>query len=393
MLRRFRYQHAYGVVILIGSLLKKLDYTAIWCEQHEDFLAEISDTLFDAYQIKTKKSELGPWKITDEAFEASINRFARLNNRFPSRIRRFNFVSNTEPFDTTDKTKEHQCPLKLVQAVKRVISLELLDGAAKKGFELLSSKASVAPQALFKVLKEFDFLVGPTIRAFEAELAQDHVGKLQQCASLSPSNLAKVREALIAQVAQASSLYSDDPGRHYSAIDADYRSDPLLIAKRISIEDALLTVTEATRTEFQYLPSLTSLRLGAGVGQMTTMKRKMDRGGLAYHYEVMRRRALSAEAVLLELATRPDHGIRALSQLENIVLAECDDALLRISGRKEPTGVEMLIDVQDRLTRIALEEPNRVYRQSPDVLIGTAGLLTSACKVWWGQPFQLEGMS
>jgi hypothetical protein len=284
-------------------------------------------------------------------------------------------------------------PIKLVKADERASTLESLDGAAKKGFELLASKASVAPPKLFAVLKQFDFVVGPTNRAFEAELAQDHVGKLSQCTSMSPSKLARIREALIGQVALASSLYSDDPSRHYSAVGGDYKSDPLLIAKRISIGDALLTVNEAARTEFQYLPSLTSLRLGAGLGQMRTMEQKMDRGGLAYHYEVMRRRALSAEQVLLELATRPDYGAKALSQLENTVLAECDDVRLRVSGHKEPYGVEMLVDVQDRLTRIAKEEPSRVYHQSADVLIGTAGLLTSECKVWWGQPFQLEAMS
>lgn len=370
--------------------MKNLDYTALWCEQHEDFLAEISETHFDAYQIKTKKSELGPWKLNDEPFDASIARFVDLDTRFPNRIRRFKFVSNTEPYDTTDQAKEYLCPLKLAKAVEHSRNPGALDGAAKKGFELLAAKASAKPPALFAVLKRFDFVLGPTIRAFEAELAQDHVGSMSQCSPMRPSMLARVREALIAQVAIASSLYSDHPGRHYSAIGGNYNSDQFLIAKRISSEDALLTINEAARAGFQYLPALTSLRLGAGVKQMTTMEKKMDRGGLAYHYEVMRRRALSAEQVLLELATRPDHGVQALSQLENTVLAECDDARLRASVHREPYGVEMLVDVQDRLRRIASEEPGRIYHQNADVLIGTAGLLTSECKVWWSAPFQLE---
>ena len=51
VLRRFRYQHAYGLVLCVGIASDRLDYTALWCEQHEDFLAETKNGLFDAYQI------------------------------------------------------------------------------------------------------------------------------------------------------------------------------------------------------------------------------------------------------------------------------------------------------------------------------------------------------
>jgi len=72
-----------------------LDYTALWCEQHEDFLAETAEGLFDAYQIKTRKSELGEWELNDEAFLKSIARFAKLDIEYPDKIRYFKFVSNT----------------------------------------------------------------------------------------------------------------------------------------------------------------------------------------------------------------------------------------------------------------------------------------------------------
>jgi hypothetical protein len=391
--RRFRYQHAYGVIILVACLTKRLDYTALWCEQHEDFLAEVSDTLFDAYQIKSRKSELGPWKLNDESFYESIARFVELSTRFGVRIRRFRFVSNTEPFETNAEAQEHLCPLRLVACVATALTPESLDGPVKKGFKVLGEKAGVSPDDLFAVLKRFDFVLGPTLQAFEAEISQDHLGKLPLCSGMNPATLAKIRDALIAQVEGASSLYSDDPSRHYSAITRDYESDPLLLAKRILVADVLLTVNEASTPGFQYMPSMLTLRLGEAAKEMGTMEEKMARGGLRYHYEVMRRRAISAEQVLLELATRPDHGTQALSQLENTVLAECDDIRLRLSTHKEPYGVEMLIDVQDKLKRIAEEEPKRVYYQSAEVLIGIAGLLTSACKVWWSAPFQLESTS
>jgi hypothetical protein len=119
----------------------------------------------------------------------------------------------------------------------------------------------------------------------------------------------------------------------------------------------------------------------------------MFRGDLTSHYEMMRRRALTAEQELLDLATRPNDGNTLLSQIENVVLAECDDANLRAKQKGNPYGQAMLIDVQDRLKRISETEPARVHRQSYDLLIGVAGLLTSECKVWWSEHFELEAVA
>ena len=61
--RNFRYQHAYGVMLLVAAKLGLRPYVALWCEQHEDYLAERSDKKFDAYQIKTSGPENGAWRL------------------------------------------------------------------------------------------------------------------------------------------------------------------------------------------------------------------------------------------------------------------------------------------------------------------------------------------
>lgn len=105
----------------------------------------------------------------------------------------------------------------------------------------------------------------------------------------------------------------------------------------------------------------------------------------------MRRQALTAEAALLEVASRTADGKQTVSQVENVVLLECADASLRIDPRAHPLGPPMLIDVQDRLKRIAKETPSKVNYQPYEVLVGMAGMLTEACKVWWSEKFELEG--
>src|SRR5258708_5411397 len=59
--RNYRYQYGYGVILLVAASCGDLPYVAIWCEHHEDFLAERSDGRFDGYQVKTSRPELGAW--------------------------------------------------------------------------------------------------------------------------------------------------------------------------------------------------------------------------------------------------------------------------------------------------------------------------------------------
>ncbi len=210
---------------------------------------------------------------------------------------------------------------------------------------------------------------------------------------MSASALSAVREALIARIAQASSLVSADPTRDWIGLTRQTNEDPFLFAKRITTEDITLTVRDALASGFRFLPELASLRLGDAAGRLDILSKKMIRGGLAPRYEMMRRRALTAEQLLLDLATRPDDPKALCSQIENVVLAECDDANLRASQANEHFGAAMLIDVQDRLKRIAETEPARVDRQPYDLLVGVAGLLTSECKVWWSEQFELEAES
>jgi hypothetical protein len=65
--RNFRYQHAFGVILLVAAKMGRRPYVAIWCEQHEDLLAERSDRTFDGYQVKTSRPENGPWKLNNSA--------------------------------------------------------------------------------------------------------------------------------------------------------------------------------------------------------------------------------------------------------------------------------------------------------------------------------------
>lgn len=387
--RRYRYQFGYGSILLIGSLRGDLDYKAIWCEQHEDFLGEVAEDFFDAYQIKTRKPELGEWKLSDNEVTNSIDRFVKLKREYPTSFRKFRFISNAKFNDSSAKATKHLSPIKLLAAVQHASKWNKLEDAGKKGFEYLLKRIEVDAEELFNVLKQLDFAKGPPLENFEDVLAQTHVARLPECLNYNATLLGRAVETLIQKIHQASSLVTKDPAVHYVALSNKSRKDPLLLAKRVSLDDVVLTVREV-RGSFSYLPSLASLDLGTATKQLDVLQEKMIRGGLAHHYEMMRRRALSAEAVLLDLATRPDDGSQICSQVENVVLGECDDAMLRASQNPEPYGAKMLIRVQDCLKKIVDHEPTRVHHQDVDLLVGVAGLLTADCKVWWSAQFELK---
>ena len=142
--RRYRYQFGFGSILLVASLRNEFDYKAVWCEQHEDFLGEISEHLFDAYQIKTRKPELGEWKLNAPELIKSIDRFVALQRKHPKSFRRFKFVSNAKFSNSNANTHKHLSPVKLLVSIEDAPTWEKLESTAKKGFKYLQNWAAAS---------------------------------------------------------------------------------------------------------------------------------------------------------------------------------------------------------------------------------------------------------
>ena len=390
VIRKFRYQHAYGVIVAVMMITKKRPYRAIWCEQHEDLLAERQDDTFDAIQVKTKKSETGAWLVSDEAFVKSLKRFLQLDREFPGKIGRFYFVTNTEFSDSDDKRSVHLSPLKLLHEIGKSSSVASLNENATKGFKKLEELLDCDQDELFSILKRLDLVNGPTEKAFEDEICQSHLPLLAECKGLSPGSLSRVLDSLMVLMERAADAQCADPKRHCVGITSTEEEDPTLRSKRIVSEQITLRIRESCNLSVQYSEDLSTLDLVPGDSSRNVLKEKMTKGGLEPNFEAMRRKALTAEAALIDVATRSGEGRKHVSQVENVVFSECDEAYLRASSKGEPFGPAMLIEVQDRLKAIAEKEPTKVENQPYEVLVGVSGLLTEACTVWWSRKFKLE---
>jgi len=392
-LRNYRYQSAYTVAVLAAAVAGKNNYSAVWCEQEDDILAQISENLFDSYQVKTRDSELGKWELTDDPLVSAVKVFLHLDTAFPTSFQNFNFVSNVDHLETDIANKTHLCPKRLVTAAKAKVAYDDLSEIEKKGFDTLLSKLRTEPrptnEALFKVLKRINFVKSPDRHSFIAELAQNHLSELVWC-QLPQKRLINVVWGLIEIVDRASSLASQDSARHLPGRRPNDASDPQLVAKKITVEDFILRSRELATPCFRYLPSLTTNPLAQTNKELKRFNQKLDRGGLEDYSHSLRNQLLSAEEIFLDLATRGPEGQAELAQIENVVKAECDAAHLRAAQGSKPFGQRMLIDVQDRLAALAKNEPGKVGKQPYEALMGMSGILTESCLVWWSEKFNLE---
>jgi hypothetical protein len=390
--RNFRYQHAYGVMLMVGAKLGLRPYVAIWCEQHEDFLAERTDAKFDGYQVKTSRPENGAWRINDLAVRKAFGRFIDLVSEFGDSIGDLYFVSNTEPETVGPQNKDDnlraRCPVLFLEHVKSCETHADIAGVFQTSFLNMQADFGCAAERLFEVMRRVHFIVGPSRNEMDAVLCHDHLAKLDDCKNLSAEKLNQFRDQLVGKVYYASSLLVSDPIRHLRPVLSQKGLDPALAAKRLVVMDLIVYVEDLNPQKFQFIGD-SQLRLG-DARPAHVLQQKLDAGGLSEELDYMRERERSAERHLLEdVARRPERYPELQRQIEHVVLGECREAHLRARSREAPYGPVMMIDLQDRLKRIAKEETSLIGGHPYECLIGMAGLLTSECKVWWSQRFPI----
>jgi hypothetical protein len=388
--RNYRYQYGYGVILLVAARRGDLPYLAIWCEHHEDFLAERSDGRFDGYQVKTSRPELGAWTLRDTELVKSIGRFVDLVALFGDRISKLLFVSNTEcdmvtPV-STDAPRRSACPKLFLEHVKSCFLAADIQEPYASTFAKLQASCGCDADALFSVVKRMDIILGPSRNEFDSVLSHEHLPRVEGCKSLAAAQLDKFRDDLIALVHRASSLQVTDPTRHIRALINGGEPDPALVQKRIVVREAVVYCSGPIKAPFKF-PGEPALAIGAP-RQGIVLEEKLKRGGLADEVEYMRGRERAAEYHLLEdIDRRSDEYPALLTQLEQMVLGECLEAHLRARQSADPYGPKMMIDVQDRLKRLASERPEMIGNHPYECLMGIAGLLTSECRVWWSPRF------
>lgn len=390
--RNYRYQHAYGVVLLAASAAGDRTYLAIWCEHHEDFLAERPDGKYDGYQIKTSRPENGAWRMNDDDLVKSVRRFVALVKKFGERIGNLYFVTNTE-FDRVgddhkDEKRRGRQPLAFLAHVKACADHAAVAAPYLTVFGELQAECGCQADELIVALKRVELVLGPARDSFHPVVAHQHLPKVPGCADLTAVELSGWCDQLIAAVCACSSLAVNDPLRHLEPLFDGGTLTPALAAKRLRPAEVMVRPTPGSHPfEFADGPAID---IAAG-RDPDVLKAKLEGGDLKDQVEYLSQRERDAERHLMgEILRRPEKSQSLLRRLQEVVGGECSEAHLRARVAGVPYGPRMMIDVQDRLRRIAKDEPRRVDGQGYDCLIGMVGLLTSACRVWWCPEFPVR---
>ncbi len=392
--RNFRYQHQYGVVLLAAVRRGTLNYVALYCEHHEDFLAERPDELFDGYQIKTSRPENGAWTLTSAALTKSIGRFVDLTVAFPDQVGKFVFVSNSEvdsvtPASTDDK-RRGRCPGLMLDQVRSCSDADAIQPPFRSAFDALAAELGAEKARLFEVLRRLEIVKGPSREEFDATLAQEHIGGLTECAHLAPGPLRDLCNDLVARFHRAASLYVVDPNRHLAGFSSGTTDDPVITAKRIVVADVVLVPPPKASDTFRYQGSPTIT-----LGQPRTkrvLEQKLARGGVETLIEYMKSREQAAEYYFLEeQAKDPVAAPRQLRQVEEAVHGECLESFMALQTPGSRFGQAMFNDLSTRLRTLETQRKNLLGGAPYELLMGTAALLTSACRVWWSERFQVDG--
>ena len=391
--RNFRYQHQYGVVLLAAVRRGALNYISLYCEHHEDFLAERPDGLFDGYQIKTQRPENGAWTLKSAALTKSIGRFVDLMAAFPDQIGRFVFVSNSDVDAVTAINKDDKrrglCPGLMLDHVKSCRDADAVQPPFRKPFDALAAELGVGKSQLFEVLRRLETVKGPSREDFDAALAQEHIGALPECAHLAPGPLREICNVLVAKLHRAASLFVVDPDRYLAKIASGTTEDPKIAAKRIVIANLVLAPSSNASETFRYHGAPT-ISLGQP-RKKRILEQKLERGGVSPLVDYMKAREQAAEYHFLEEQAKDSlRAARQLRQVEEAVHGECLESFMAHRAPGAQFGQPMFTDLTTRLRNLETQRKDLLGGAPYEVLMGTAALLTSDCRVWWSERFQIE---
>lgn len=393
---RFRYQWAIGVWLLAQSLTGARVFRALWCEHHEDYLLELLTGRYIAVQVKTDSRENVHWRWSDDALVNSVARFCAFEKIHGATIDSYEFISNAAPYVPAASAKRNSLtasPVRLIQCCSRASTHSEVEEPYKTALTGLVGRTGGDTTVLFQVLRKLKFLQGPVLRGYDDTLAAAIVPNLPGCAELTTVLCCRLRDELIGLVQGACRLRLDGMDGAVAYLAANGRPDAALRGKCITPESAAELIPRVRQPTFRFVDSGTRIDIGAAVGRVEVLNRKMRSAYLVSQFEPLRMRMDSADQRLMARALlEPDGFDDIANQLVSTVLVECKDieAMAFDHVDEKTRGLAIYRQILQRMESLAKDEPERVCREPKDTLMGIAGMLSGECKFAWGTPLEEE---
>ena len=390
--RNFAYQHAYGAFLLLSALRGHFQYEAIWCEHHEDIVAERTDGGLEAFQVKTR--DHGRWTNSDEPFQKALGTLTRARLALGGRIRALTFVSNLPVLETKSKqeSERKKSPLILATSAAGCAALSELPLYLRKVVESLAKANGDTAEGIFETLRYLKFHRAWDRDSTDAQISAQlgYLPELQMVGT--PSVVRRLASDMVARVYRASSLQCHDPAKFYGPLRAGGVVDPLLTSKRVSLAEIQLLIDDARGGDFRYPSSLDevpgfveAVRRSGG----TRLRKKLVLARIPpTMIDTAAARATATLGRLLERQARDENaGLDLLHQLRHYVsaaYAESETAAIASGVRIEDAGPRLMVEMESRLRALAERSLSPLGGEPYETLSGVAAMLTEECALWWG---------
>lgn len=398
--RNFAFQHGYGAFLLISALRDGPSYEAVWCEHHEDLVGEYGDGDLDAYQVKTRTREDGPWKNTDEPFVKALGTLTRARVALGARLRGLFFVSNVPVMKTLSKQESEKKKSPIVLATKAAScgALADLEPYLQRIVRTMASATSHSADAIFETLRRVVFHAVWDRDSTDAQLAT-HLGYLPELRMAgTPEVLRRLTSVIVGRIHAASSLQCADPAKFYGPLRPSATPDPLLMAKRVSLIEIQGIINEAQGGDFRYpdspaeFPAFVEAVRGSGGSRL---RKKMTLARIpGPMIETAEARANATVGRLLERQARDETSaldlLRQLREYVSAAYGESMTAALASGTELEAAGPKLMAEMESRLRELEARKLRPLGGEPYETLSGVAALLTDECKFWWGPEQDLE---
>lgn len=389
----FKYQWTAAVMLLAAAMDGKTSYLAVWCEHHDDLLAEVPGGLYHAIQVKSLSGAGAHWVCSGDGFRQAIGKFCEHEANYSDKLEKYIFYSNAPPYIPGPTARSSKTlassPMRLAEDCCRVDSYSSIAAPYRDSFDALVAASGRPADMVFAVLQKLEFMKGLSLESFEEHLATALSG-VSKCKQMTIERLRKTRDALMSLVGGASSLTLPSIAVCTSVLQADGRPEVSIRAKRVSVQDVEGAIKQPMDAGFRYADSEDRIPLGNARGQKNVLKRKMTAGYVGNYFQAVWHQALAAEQRLMESAVlAPEAAKRKISQLQAAVLVACQNAEAKyaLEPDERVRGIKIYQEILESTSNLAIYDRETVEHERAETLRGIAGLLSGSCQFAWGAPW------
>lgn len=395
--RRFRYQHAYAAIQCAKLLDLDCKHDTVYCENFEDILLRKKTGTFEGVQVKTREFKGDPFKSTDAAVKKSIARFAELENKFPGKFDAYHFVTN---HGFWEEKQDKNCIKFLITSIK---SRGGVKGLQAK-HELRTYIATICQDYECAEANVVSAMLKMELVGYESDLEKspndlrDVVAGLKSVEGCSGLVARRIADNLMFLTYTASSMsLGGDVAALYELVSdfAAHRESLILLGKTICVEKVKDVIDASTPSNADNLLVSAHLVDADGIPPgMDLLTEKLERGGLQVE-RINKVKDFKASMEKLYLGWRYKQDIATansrLTHLKSLVEDDCVEAKIEAATQKSNDyAPEMYQGLRQRLSKRVTLQTHPLFGATEEHLIGTAGILTEECSVWWSDKFELQ---